>query len=124
MILASHPVMLLQRYGLPVIVALNRFGSDTERGFKMIRRHLGEQGVEALVCDDADECLTNSSHCVQTACCARVRARNRVRNATMLNSAPGPAARARANELLQQYAVIIKLALRTRYTRMADKNQL
>jgi formyltetrahydrofolate synthetase len=31
MILASHPLMLLQHYGLPVIVALNRFGSDTER---------------------------------------------------------------------------------------------
>jgi hypothetical protein len=28
MILASHPLVLLQHYGLPVIVALNRFGSD------------------------------------------------------------------------------------------------
>ena len=36
---------------MPVIVALNRFGSDTEREFKMIRKHLGEQGVEALVCE-------------------------------------------------------------------------
>jgi formyltetrahydrofolate synthetase len=43
MILASHPLMLLQHYGLPVIVALNRFGSDTEREFEMIRKHLGEQ---------------------------------------------------------------------------------
>ena len=43
--------MLLQHYGLPVIVALNRFGSDTEREFEMIRKHLGEQGVEALVCE-------------------------------------------------------------------------
>jgi hypothetical protein len=51
MILASHPLMLLQHYGLPVIVALNRFGSDTEREFEMIRKHLGEQGVEALVCE-------------------------------------------------------------------------
>ena len=48
MILASHPLMLLQHYGLPVIVALNRFGSDTEREFEMIRKHLGEQGVEPL----------------------------------------------------------------------------
>jgi len=31
MILASHPLMLLQRYGLPVIVALHRFGSDAQR---------------------------------------------------------------------------------------------
>jgi formate--tetrahydrofolate ligase len=51
MILASHPLMLLQHYGLPLIVALNRFGSDTEREFEMIRKHLGEQGVEALVCE-------------------------------------------------------------------------
>ena len=51
MILASHPLMLLQHYGLPVIVALNRFGSDTKREFKMIRKHLGEQGVELLVCE-------------------------------------------------------------------------
>ena len=36
--------MLLQHYGLPVIVALNRFGSDTEREFEMIRKHLREQG--------------------------------------------------------------------------------
>jgi formyltetrahydrofolate synthetase len=35
--------MLLQHYGLPVIVALNSFGSDTERAFEMIRKHLGEQ---------------------------------------------------------------------------------
>src|SRR5262245_12872474 len=28
MILASHTLMLLQRYGLPVSVALNRFGSS------------------------------------------------------------------------------------------------
>jgi hypothetical protein len=36
---------------LPVSVALNRFGGDTERGFEMIRKHLGERGVEALVCE-------------------------------------------------------------------------
>jgi len=36
MILASHRLMLLQHYGLPVIVALTRFGSDTEREFVMI----------------------------------------------------------------------------------------
>jgi len=43
--------MLLQHYGSPVIVALNRFGSDTEREFEMIRKHSGGQGVEPLVCD-------------------------------------------------------------------------
>ena len=43
MILASHPLMLLQRYGLPVIVALNRFGSGTAREFERVRKHFGEQ---------------------------------------------------------------------------------
>ena len=44
MILASHPLMLLPHDGLPVVVALNHFGSDTERELEMIRKHLGEQG--------------------------------------------------------------------------------
>ncbi|HVY63920.1 MAG TPA: formate--tetrahydrofolate ligase [Gammaproteobacteria bacterium] len=46
-----HVKNIRENYGLPVIVALNRFGSDTEREFEMIRKHLGEQGVEALVCE-------------------------------------------------------------------------
>ena len=51
MILASHSTMLLQHYGVPVILALNRCGSDTGREFEMIRKHSGGQGVEALVCE-------------------------------------------------------------------------
>jgi formyltetrahydrofolate synthetase len=43
MILASHPLMLLQHYGLPVIVALNHFGSDTGRELEMIGKRVGEQ---------------------------------------------------------------------------------
>jgi formate--tetrahydrofolate ligase len=35
--------MLLQHHGLPVIVALNRFGSDTERELEMIGKRSGEQ---------------------------------------------------------------------------------
>ncbi len=46
-----HVKNIRENYGLPVIVALNRFGSDTEREFELIKRHLGEQGVEALVCE-------------------------------------------------------------------------
>jgi formate--tetrahydrofolate ligase len=46
-----HVKNIRENYGLPVIVALNRFGSDTEREFELIRKHLGEQGVEALVCE-------------------------------------------------------------------------
>jgi formate--tetrahydrofolate ligase len=46
-----HVKNIRENYGLPVIVALNRFGSDTEREFEMIKKHLAEQGVEALVCE-------------------------------------------------------------------------
>jgi formate--tetrahydrofolate ligase len=46
-----HVKNIRDNYGLPVIVALNRFGSDTEREFELIKKHLGEQGVEAMVCE-------------------------------------------------------------------------
>jgi len=46
-----HVKNIRENYGLPVIVALNRFGSDTEREFDMIKKHLSEQGVEAMVCE-------------------------------------------------------------------------
>jgi formate--tetrahydrofolate ligase len=46
-----HVTNIRDNYGLPVIVALNRFGSDTEREFDLIKKHLGEQGVEAMVCE-------------------------------------------------------------------------
>jgi formate--tetrahydrofolate ligase len=46
-----HVKNIRDNYGLPVIVALNRFGSDTEREFELIKKHLGEQSVEAMVCE-------------------------------------------------------------------------
>ena len=46
-----HVKNIRDNYGLPVIVALNRFGSDTEREFDLIKKHMAEQGVEALVCE-------------------------------------------------------------------------
>jgi formate--tetrahydrofolate ligase len=46
-----HVKNIRDNYGLSVIVALNRFGSDTEREFELIKKHLGEQGVEAMVCE-------------------------------------------------------------------------
>jgi formate--tetrahydrofolate ligase len=46
-----HVKNIRDNYGLPVIVALNRFGSDTDRELDMIRKHLAEQGVEAIVCE-------------------------------------------------------------------------
>src|SRR5690606_24826595 len=45
-----HVANIRDRYGLPVIVALNRFGSDTDRELETIKKHMAEQGVEALVC--------------------------------------------------------------------------
>jgi len=45
-----HVANIRENYGLPVIVALNRFGSDTDRELDLIKKHLAEQGVEALVC--------------------------------------------------------------------------
>ena len=46
-----HVTNIRDNYGLPVIVALNRFASDTEREFELIKKHLAEQGVEAIVCE-------------------------------------------------------------------------
>jgi formate--tetrahydrofolate ligase len=46
-----HVANIRNHYGLPVIVALNRFGTDTDREFEMIKKHLGEQGVEGIVCE-------------------------------------------------------------------------
>jgi formate--tetrahydrofolate ligase len=46
-----HVKNIRENFGLPVIVALNRFGSDTEREFELIKKHMGEQGVEAMVCE-------------------------------------------------------------------------
>ena len=48
--LDRHVANIRDHFGLPVIVALNRFGSDTDREFELIKKHLGEQGVEAIVC--------------------------------------------------------------------------
>src|SRR5688572_17897112 len=39
--LDRHVNNIRDHYGLPVIVALNRFGSDTEREFELIKKHLG-----------------------------------------------------------------------------------
>ena len=49
--LDRHVRNIREHYGLPVIVALNRFVSDTEREFELIKKHLSEQGVEAMVCE-------------------------------------------------------------------------
>lgn len=40
----------LQGYGLPVVVALNHFTSDTQAEVDTVRRIVGEMGVQAIVC--------------------------------------------------------------------------
>jgi formate--tetrahydrofolate ligase len=46
-----HVANIRDHYGMPVVVALNRFGSDTDRELDMIKKHMAEQGVEAIVCE-------------------------------------------------------------------------
>ncbi|HEY7671156.1 MAG TPA: formate--tetrahydrofolate ligase [Gammaproteobacteria bacterium] len=61
-----HVKNIRENYGLPVIVALNRFGSDTEREFELIKKHLGEQGVEALVCEHFAKGSKGATHLAQS----------------------------------------------------------
>jgi len=48
--LARH-VENMGKFGLPVVVALNRFTSDTEAEFAAVQAAMATQGVEAVVCD-------------------------------------------------------------------------
>jgi formate--tetrahydrofolate ligase len=48
--LARH-VENMGKFGLPVVVALNRFTSDTEAEFAAVQAAMAAQGVEAIVCD-------------------------------------------------------------------------
>ncbi|HEY5568779.1 MAG TPA: formate--tetrahydrofolate ligase [Gammaproteobacteria bacterium] len=47
--LDRHVSNLRSHYGLPVVVALNRFGSDTQRELDLVVKHMGGQGVKAVV---------------------------------------------------------------------------
>jgi formate--tetrahydrofolate ligase len=38
-------------FGLPVVVAVNRFGSDTEREIETLVKHMADQGVEAVMAE-------------------------------------------------------------------------
>jgi formate--tetrahydrofolate ligase len=49
--LDRHVSNIRNHYGMPVVVALNRFGSDTEKELQLVEDHMAEQGVEALVCE-------------------------------------------------------------------------
>jgi len=49
--LDRHVDNIRKNYGLPVVVAVNQFGSDTDRELELVKNHMAEQGVEAVVAD-------------------------------------------------------------------------
>jgi formate--tetrahydrofolate ligase len=52
--LARH-VENMGRFGLPVVVALNHFTSDTQAEFEAVRAAMAEQGVEVVMCNHWSE---------------------------------------------------------------------
>jgi len=49
--LDRHVANIREHYGMPVVVAINRFGSDTENELKAVIDHMAAQGVKAVVCE-------------------------------------------------------------------------
>ncbi len=49
--LDRHVHNIRDTFNLPVVVAINRFGSDTEAELKFIQEHMSVQGVKAVVCE-------------------------------------------------------------------------
>ena len=49
--LDRHVANIRTHYGLPVVVAINRFGSDTERELELVVKHMAEQDVRAVVAE-------------------------------------------------------------------------
>src|SRR5690606_13897024 len=49
--LDRHVANIRNHYGMPVVVGINRFGSDTENELKLVIDHMAEQGVKAVVCE-------------------------------------------------------------------------
>ncbi len=41
----------MQKYGLPVVVAMNRFGTDTDGELQLVEDYCKEKGVEASMCE-------------------------------------------------------------------------
>ena len=41
----------MQKYGLPVVVAMNRFGTDTDGELQLVEEYCKEKGVEASMCE-------------------------------------------------------------------------
>ena len=49
--LDRHVANIRDNYGLPVVVAVNRFGSDTDAEIEAIISHMAGQGIEAVMAD-------------------------------------------------------------------------
>jgi formate--tetrahydrofolate ligase len=46
-----HVANIRNHYGMPVVVAMNRFGTDTDKELALVKAHMAEQGIEAVVCE-------------------------------------------------------------------------
>ncbi|MDF7626806.1 formate--tetrahydrofolate ligase [Lactobacillaceae bacterium L1_55_11] len=44
-------IAAMQRYGVPVLVAINRFTADTEAELDLVKRYVAEQGAQAYLAD-------------------------------------------------------------------------
>ncbi len=49
--LDRHVTNIRDHYGLPLVVAMNRFGSDTDKELQFVKDHMASQGIEAVVCE-------------------------------------------------------------------------
>ncbi|HEX7081315.1 MAG TPA: formate--tetrahydrofolate ligase [Gammaproteobacteria bacterium] len=49
--LDRHVSNIRNHYGMPVVVAINRFGSDTDKELRFVIDHMAEQGVKAVVAE-------------------------------------------------------------------------
>jgi formate--tetrahydrofolate ligase len=49
--LDRHVANIRDNFGLPVVVAVNRFGSDTEREIDTLVKHMADQGVQAIMAE-------------------------------------------------------------------------
>jgi formate--tetrahydrofolate ligase len=47
----EHHIRNVQQFGVPVVVAINRFAADTDRELKMVEAHAAKLGVRVVLCE-------------------------------------------------------------------------
>jgi formate--tetrahydrofolate ligase len=47
----EHHIRNVQQFGVPVVVAINRFASDTDAELKMVEEHAAKLGVRVVLCE-------------------------------------------------------------------------